>query len=492
MPPNTKPPRSSRATEGDEHQSLLPLNKSGNNGGDRHKETQAKTAPLSSLFQKPQTAPNNKSYQHYQPDQQLPDNPPSCCGVGCGHEQFAKCKSESITSTIIGSLTFLLYHVVYCLAQASTITRPHAGHTSVGVMAKMAAIGTLFAGPVFVWELGLDVPAIYPASDLFLSPFLAQVAADIDDSLYQHGLENNDRVFLATFGALIGFGFLVSGIFCIMAARIKLANLGSFLPYCVLCGFFSTIGILIWSLGFSVDTGMKVGQLINYQPSEEGEVWSAVLGRALLHHAPSFTIGVIMHIVGQKNSLYVIALILATLVGSYATLWFTGTSLEEAQELNWFFSSKDLQDPPFLSQPVSIMAPGIKHAKHSSNTTASQPCPRSGRQMCRECFRMTVGGTRGQHQRLEVSGSWCFEAMCIGLPFERGYPPCRHWLFCTSFGAPCMQRPSRRIYPTSHARHRIQRHQQSMPASTRAWGYPHVVEVIITSVDESPSRWERY
>lgn len=300
---------------------------------------------LGLLFEEPTKAESTpQSFPHSSPlvPELLPQDPCS--------EQFEKCASESLSSTLTGSLTFLLYHVVYCLAQASTITRPHADHSSVGVMAKMAAVGTLLGGPVFVFGLGVDVPAIYPASDLFLSPFLAQVAADIDASLYEHGLQNDDRVFLATFSALIGAGFLASGVLCILAARVKLANLGSFLPYCVLCGFFTTIGILIWSLGFSVDTGMKVGELVHYQGEES---WWSVLGRALWHHGPSFAVGVTMHIVGQRNSLYVIALIFATLFASYAMLWATDTSLEEAQEMNWFFSSKELQDPPFFTSSAS-------------------------------------------------------------------------------------------------------------------------------------------
>lgn len=332
MSPNKK----SNAHEADP---LLPLKTP-------HDANQPNTSALSSLFDAPAPTPPValEELQH----QNVPPPQPSTNTL---REQVAKCTSESFASTLTGSFTFLLYHVVYCLAQASTITRPHANHTSVGVMAKMAAVGTLFAGPVFVFELGIDVPAIYPASDLFLSPFLAQVAADIDASLYQHGLENDDRAFLATFGALIGAGFFASGILCILAARVKLANLGSFLPYCVLCGFFTTIGMLIWSLGFSVDTGMKVGELIHYEGEES---WWSVLGRALLHHVPSFVIGVVMHIVGQRDSLYVIALIFATLFASYTLLWITNTSLEEAQELNWFFSSKELQDPPFFSTSSTV------------------------------------------------------------------------------------------------------------------------------------------
>ena len=61
-----------------------------------------------------------------------------------------------------------------------------------------------------------------------------------------------------------------------------------------------------------------------------------------------------MHIVGQRNSLYVIALIFATLLASYSMLWITGTTLQEAQDVNWFFSSKELQDPPFFSSMVRL------------------------------------------------------------------------------------------------------------------------------------------
>ena len=53
----------------------------------------------------------------------------------------------NVKSTIIGSLVFLLYHIVFCLAQAATITRPHATHSSTGIMAKTAALGIFTAGP---------------------------------------------------------------------------------------------------------------------------------------------------------------------------------------------------------------------------------------------------------------------------------------------------------------------------------------------------------
>jgi hypothetical protein len=49
-----------------------------------------------------------------------------------------------------------------------------------------------------------------------------------------------------------------------------------------------------------------------------------------------------MHKLGLKNPLYVILLVLCTVLGSYVVMWLTGTSLERAQELQWFFSANDL------------------------------------------------------------------------------------------------------------------------------------------------------
>ena len=238
-------------------------------------------------------------------------------------------------TTGIGSVVFLLYHIVFCLAQAATITRPHSTNPSVGIMSQMAALGIVTAGPLFLYFLGEDIPAIYPASDLFLAPFLAQLAREIDTVLFEKDLHNNDTVFMATFGAVVGVGFLLSGFLCVLAARFQLANLGAFLPYSVLCGFFTTIGILMYSLGFSVDVGTPIGEVL----------WSGdwqVIRHALGHHFPSLLIGILMHFMGPKNPLFVIWILLGTVFGSYIVLWMTGTTLTQAQELQWFFAAKDL------------------------------------------------------------------------------------------------------------------------------------------------------
>lgn len=243
---------------------------------------------------------------------------------------------KQIQGTIVGSVVFLLYHIVFCLAQAATITRPHSSSNSnTGIMAQMAALGTVTAGPLFLMELSQDIPAIYPASDLFLAPFLAHLAQAIDETLYKHNLQDDDEVFLATFGAVLAVGFLMSGGLCVLAARVKLANLGAFLPYSVLCGFFTTIGILMWTLGFSVDVGKKINEVIFSGDKQ-------VMLHAFIHHLPSLLIGIVMHFLGAQNPIYVILLVLATVFGSYAVLWVTGTTLEEAQAADWYFSPNEL------------------------------------------------------------------------------------------------------------------------------------------------------
>ena len=252
---------------------------------------------------------------------------------------------SSVTSTAIGSVTFLLYHVVFCLAQAATIDlgMRHASNGSrTGLLAKTAAVGVLLSGPLFIQQLGHRANAanaLYPASDLFLAPFLAHLAENIDQGLYDRGLENDDGVFFTTFAVALGSALFLSGVLCILAARVKLANLGAYLPYSVLCGFFSTIGILMWTLGFNVDTGQTIGYVV------ASKDWENTVKPSMYHHAPSLALGVVMHIIGQSNPFMVILFVMCSIPGAYVVMYVTGTNLEQAQDANWFFSARDLSRP---------------------------------------------------------------------------------------------------------------------------------------------------
>lgn len=263
-------------------------------------------------------------------------------------------------STVVGGFVFLLYHLVFCMAQASAITRPNATGNTVGPLAKMASIGIIFASPLFIFSVGNAIPAVYPTSDLFLAPFFAQIAVVIDEELAKDGLENDDVVFLTTFTAITSVALLTSGLLAILASVVKLANLGAFLPYTVLCGFFSTIGLLMYTLAFSIDTGgMKVGQVL-FSNDRELQL------KCLIHHLPSFLVGTTMHYAAPKNPFYVLFLVMISIILSYLAIMVTGSNLEEARNEQWFWRSTDLEyesidqwDPP---TPC-----GLYHSLHHRN-----------------------------------------------------------------------------------------------------------------------------
>ena len=127
--------------------------------------------------------------------------------TSCFHHVGQSLKSST---TYIGSFMYLLYHVVFCLALGSAIMRPSSPNVSLlGLMTKTAALGTVTASPIYWASLSGDIPALYPTADLFLAPFLAQLALDVDNALSnevqhdetmtQHEL---DSIFLSTFGVL--------------------------------------------------------------------------------------------------------------------------------------------------------------------------------------------------------------------------------------------------------------------------------------------------
>ena len=272
-------------------------------------------------------------------------------------------------TTLAGACMFLLYHVVFVLAFGSAMMRPHATTSSssasmLGVMAKLTSVGIMGAGPLYVYRLNHDIPAVYPSVDLFLAPFLAQAAAIVDESLwkqYQEGNNNNttvsslsssssiiidsdsnsnssypDEIFFGTFAVLCSVGMAMAGIFLWLGSTFKLANLGTYLPYSVLSGFFSAVGVLLWCLAFSVDTNGQTWKTVFFSGDLD------MIGNACLHHTPSLIMGILMNKLGPKNPFYVILLIIVTIAVFYIGMWATGSTLHDAQQAGWFWSVDEL------------------------------------------------------------------------------------------------------------------------------------------------------
>jgi len=253
------------------------------------------------------------------------------------------------TSTVIGAIMFVLYHVVFCLAMGSAIQRPSSPRSILGIMAKMSAVGVLASGPLFIFRLGKDIPVLYSSIDLFMAPFLAHAAIVIDNALVEkYKMENGgdgddgttsypDSQFFATFAVLTGIGLIWASMLLRLAASFRLANLGTFLPYPVLCGFFSAVGVLLWALAFSVDTSGLTWQHVFLKSND-----TSLMINSFMHHLPSLFIGIMMNRLGPKSPFSVVFLLLATQAVFYLVMWATGTTLQEAQAAGWFWSEEQL------------------------------------------------------------------------------------------------------------------------------------------------------
>mmetsp|Transcript_16617 Transcript_16617/g.35906 ORF Transcript_16617/g.35906 Transcript_16617/m.35906 type:complete len:1197 (-) Transcript_16617:138-3728(-) len=253
------------------------------------------------------------------------------------------CDPEHLKPTLVGAFLFSLYQLVFCFAEASAISRPsHSSSASSSLlspMALMACMGSLITAPMLICVLGGDYPALYPCLDMFMAPFLAQMAVDIDEVLVQlqddHDSGDDSGAFLATFVALNAFGTLFSGLLCVLAGKVKLANLAGFLPYPVLCGFFSSVGISVWMSAFKVDTGVTIQKAIS-----SGSGMSLLMNFA--RHAPSFIAGAALYVLGPRGPHFLLGIIVSTITFAYLTMLLTHTSLEEAQDLSFFWKKEEV------------------------------------------------------------------------------------------------------------------------------------------------------
>ena len=255
------------------------------------------------------------------------------------HGKGKECMLECLKPTaLIGAFMFLLYHTVFCLTMGSAITRPHAQVPILGLMTKMASLGIMFGAPVYWLNIG-SIPALYPTVDLFSAPFLAVIAASVDDTLHNDpdvSSDDSDQMFLGTFTFLACTAVFISGALLVLASVFKLANLGAFLPFPVLCGFFAAVGVLTWTLAFKVDTnGKSVSEVLF-----SGDM--ALIVKSLIHHAPSVTIAAMMKYLGPKSPFYVIGLVFGSIGMFYFIMFAFGISMEEAIEHEWFWPKADL------------------------------------------------------------------------------------------------------------------------------------------------------
>ncbi|KAL7572078.1 hypothetical protein ACA910_001722 [Epithemia clementina (nom. ined.)] len=254
--------------------------------------------------------------------------------------------------TWLGGFMFLLYHTVFCLTMGSAVTRPNGFPNMLGLFTKMSAGGIIFGSPI-LWILLGDIPSLYPSVDLFSAPFFADIALKVDatlaadPSIQSLTSEEGNQVFLASFAFLAQLSMVITGVFVVLASVFKLANVGSFLPYSVLAGFFAAVAVLTWQLAFKIDSnGASVGAVLT-----SGD-WS-LIADSVIHHAPSVVTALLMHRLGPKHPFYVIGLVIASVSIFYVIMFMFGVSREKAMEGNWFWGVGDLVYGP-LNAPFGF------------------------------------------------------------------------------------------------------------------------------------------
>jgi len=245
------------------------------------------------------------------------------------------CSIGSIMNAVTGSVIYGLFHIVFCLAQASAITRPHSTPI-LGPMVRMAALGPILSAPIFLLNMGKSFSDMYPSIDTFLAPFYVQQALIIDRVLFENGLSDHDDMFLTTFATVTCIGLCLTGVLLILATKFKMCNLGAYLPFPVMAGFFSTIGVLLWTLAFSVDTGKNFVHLLE---GKEGG-WLKVKP-LLFQHSFSALTGVMMKLAGGWRGSLMPFMTMMTIPVAYLTLFVTGTTLEDARRSGWFWYDRD-------------------------------------------------------------------------------------------------------------------------------------------------------
>lgn len=244
---------------------------------------------------------------------------------------------ETVKNTVVGSITAVIFQIVYCIAMSSAIHRPFSKRAVLGQMVRVSAIGPLLGGPIFLYLLGGTYPALYPMLDVFPAPFFHSMAAIVDQDLVEIGKADDDILFLNTFCLLSSLSLILTGVLILIGTKVKVANLASFLPYPVMSGFFTAIGFLCWTLAFAIDTSGK-------------NVWSVLFSgniqlivTCMKHHIGSLVTGASLSIFGTRNSLYIPILLMLPSVFLYSNMFLRNITLEQAQNDGWFWHEKDFK-----------------------------------------------------------------------------------------------------------------------------------------------------
>ena len=104
----------------------------------QYSDGKEETIPLQSLFEPPPTSASNEQEEENAMSN-IDDNRHQDQSLFVS-QFMSKITAESITSTFIGGTIFVLFHIVFSLAQASAIPRPFSSRPCLGPMVSVLVI----------------------------------------------------------------------------------------------------------------------------------------------------------------------------------------------------------------------------------------------------------------------------------------------------------------------------------------------------------------
>jgi len=163
--------------------------------------------------------------------------------------------------------------------------------------------------------------------------FLSAMARDLVSRLRSMGVD--DKSILATVTIGLSLYTAALGLCLMLVGRFKLASYCQLLPSSVIAGYLAYIGFFCGQAALALMTSTDVTGL--------GEWYKFMNGRALILLAPGVMGGCAIYfsVRAFRHMAVLPSCIMMLMVVFYATLWATGTSVEEATDNGWINKAKE-------------------------------------------------------------------------------------------------------------------------------------------------------
>uniref|UniRef100_A0A7S1UB31 STAS domain-containing protein n=1 Tax=Phaeomonas parva TaxID=124430 RepID=A0A7S1UB31_9STRA len=157
--------------------------------------------------------------------------------------------------------------------------------------------------------------------------FLAAMAGTIVTFCNDAGADSDTMI--STTVVLLSSATLCLGLALMLVGRLKLASCVQYLPMPVVGGYLAFIGLFCGESGFAMMGGVEVAGVNEWYKFADPHVLTLI--------TPGFVLGLGLYwaVRNCRHMLTLPGCMGAIILGFYATLYFTGTSLDEARELGW-------------------------------------------------------------------------------------------------------------------------------------------------------------